>query len=241
MFLAFGPNFEFGNPPKVPDSFKATCHIFYRTHVVELNDNLPKYEGHKEKSNLIDLEKEATLPPVLLLGDQRLRTVSTPVTDYSDQTFATQKALLKSKLEQFRRENGFGRAISAPQIGILKRFIAMKIDQRPPFCIINPIITSKSESKFTMWDDCMSFPWLMIKVERHTSIDIDYIDESGQEIHWKNIDQPTSELLQHEIDHLNGVLAVDLALDKDSIVSRKESVFPTMVSESPYHMSPEGC
>jgi peptide deformylase len=55
----------------------------------------------------------------------------------------------------------------------------------------------------------MSFPWLMVKVQRHKSISITYQDESGQVKEWNHIDQATSELLQHEIDHLDGVLAVD--------------------------------
>jgi peptide deformylase len=50
----------------------------------------------------------------------------------------------------------------------------------------------------------MSFPWLMVKVQRHSTIDIEYIDEKGVKQQWKNIDQAISELLQHEIDHLDG-------------------------------------
>jgi peptide deformylase len=65
----------------------------------------------------------------------------------------------------------------------------------------------------------MSFPWLMVKVRRHKSISIQYQDEQGCTQEMNHIDQATSELLQHEIDHLDGVLAVDLALDQNSLVS----------------------
>ena len=55
----------------------------------------------------------------------------------------------------------------------------------------------------------MSFPWLMVKVCRNCSISVRYTSDSGENVHWENIDQATSELLQHEIDHLDGILAID--------------------------------
>ncbi|MDI6773354.1 MAG: peptide deformylase, partial [bacterium] len=58
------------------------------------------------------------------------------------------------------------------------------------------------------------------RVRRHLSISVRYTDEQGQEREWVRLDQPTSELLQHEIDHLNGTLAIDRAIDRDSIISR---------------------
>ncbi len=61
-----------------------------------------------------------------------------------------------------------------------------------------------------------------MRVQRHDSISIEYEDEQGQPQHWNEMPRAESELLQHEIDHLNGVLAIDLALDKESIVSREE-------------------
>jgi peptide deformylase len=159
---------------------------------------------------------------VLLIGDPKLRVVSKEVPDAIESAFLEDSKRLKTVLDAFRKENGFGRGISAPQIGIQKRFIALNLgDERGTFVIINPKITSTSTNKFTMWDDCMSFPWLMVKVQRHSTIDIEYIDEKGVKQQWKNIDQAISELLQHEIDHLDGVLAVDRALDKEAIIARE--------------------
>jgi len=97
----------------------------------------------------------------------------------------------------------------------------MNIDSRGFFCILNPEIISMSDETFTMWDDCMSFPWLMVKVRRHKSISVKYQTSTGLSIIWDNVEQNISELLQHEIDHLNGILAVDLAMDNESIISRQ--------------------
>jgi peptide deformylase len=72
-----------------------------------------------------------------------------------------------------------------------------------------------------MWDDCMSFPFLLVRVRRQQSISVRYLDDEGNVKVMDRLDQPTSELLQHEIDHLDGILAVDHALDADAIVSRE--------------------
>ena len=150
---------------------------------------------------------------VLLLGDPRLREKSKPIENISDKDFIHETELLKQALKEFRQENGFGRAIAAPQIGICKRFIALNLGAGP-FVIINPVITWQSEESFTLWDDCMSFPDLLVKVKRHASISVKYQDETVKDEVWEHPDRATSELLQHEIDH---------AIDKESIIYR--SVF----------------
>jgi peptide deformylase len=167
-------------------------------------------------------EVEPTGPPeVLLVGDPRLREVALEVAlgDLKNEDFIIEQKQLISRLELFRRDYNFGRAIAAPQIGIPKRFIALNLGTGP-FVMINPFITYKSEETFTMWDDCMSFPWLLVRIRRHKSISVKYLDAEGQDQVWENLEQSTSELLQHEIDHLDGILAIDLAVDKYSIVAR---------------------
>jgi peptide deformylase len=156
---------------------------------------------------------------VLLLGDPRLRRVSDPVPSISGSAYISDKHRLQTTLEEFRARHGFGRAISGPQIGVPLRFIALHLDRA--FVIANPVITWKSAETFTMWDDCMSFPWLMVRLRRHRSVSLQYVDEDGRTREWLELEQSTSELLQHEIDHLDGILAIDRALDRESIISRE--------------------
>ena len=92
--------------------------------------------------------------------------------------------------------------------------------------MFNPEIVWKSEESFTLWDDCMSFPFLLVRVARDVSISVEFEDETGRRQRWERLDRATSELLQHEIDHLDGVLALDRAADRDAIVSRE--VFESM-------------
>ncbi len=156
---------------------------------------------------------------VLQLGHPGLRELSEPVGDVSCGEFVAQGRALQRVLEAFRRLHGFGRAIAAPQVGIARRFIAVNLGDGPEL-VINPEITWKSDQTFSMWDDCMSFPSLLVRVRRHASISLRYTDAGGSEQHREALDQTTSELFQHEIDHLDGVVAVDHASDKDAIITR---------------------
>jgi len=137
-----------------------------------------------------------------------------------DEDLISATRLAHKALEEFRLKNGFGRAIAAPQVGHSLRFIALNLTNNtyqndkhsPVFTMFNPEITFKSIGTFLMWDDCLSFPNLMCCVRRHINISVKYINDRGEEILWENCPQDISELLQHEIDHLNGILAVDQAV-----------------------------
>jgi peptide deformylase len=156
---------------------------------------------------------------VLPLGDPRLRVVCAPVADPADPHFGQERDRLKAALEAFRAERGFGRGIAAPQIGILRRFIALHLGQGTQ-TLINPVITWRSAETFTLWDDCMCFPDLLVKVRRHHSISLAFLDEAGRPQKWEQVGRAESELLQHELDHLDGILATDRALDARSLILR---------------------
>lgn len=158
---------------------------------------------------------------VLLLGNPLLRKKSSPVDFHQDQDLKDDISRLKGALDTFRRQHGFGRGIAAPQIGILKRMVALNLGQGA-FVIINPSINHQSLSTFRMWDDCMSFPDLVVRVERHSSISISYFGETGEQKEWHNIEQSVSELLQHEIDHLDGILAIERAIERQDILYKDE-------------------
>ena len=154
-----------------------------------------------------------TLKDLLLLGDPRLYEVCEPVTKEELPLVKEWVADLHAVMEEIRARYHFGRAIAAPQLGIMKRLIYMNIDR--PVVFINPDLTRLSEEQFELWDDCMSFPNLLVKVMRHSSLTIRYLDENWQPQEWDMKDD-LSELLQHEYDHLNGVLCTMRAIDNHS-------------------------
>ena len=113
-------------------------------------------------------------------------------------------------LSDFRKKKGFGRAIAAPQFGYSLAIICLFIHGQK-MTIFNPEIIYRSSDTFLMWDDCLSFPEQMACVRRHKTISIAFMDDKGSGRTWINLPTDLAELLQHEIDHLNGVLAIDIA------------------------------
>jgi peptide deformylase len=112
-----------------------------------------------------------------------------------------------------------GRAIAAPQLGVMKRLIYMHIDE--PLIFINPILDRVSEEMMEVWDDCMCFPELLVKVRRHKRCHIGYQNmDWGEEEMW--LEDDLSELVQHEIDHLDGILAISRAIDSQSFALRSQ-------------------
>ena len=156
---------------------------------------------------------------ILLLGDPKLYEVSVPMEKHELDTIVGLVQDLHDTLLDFRRRYGAGRAIAAPQIGVMKRLIYMHIDR--PVAFINPVLDARSEAMIEVWDDCMCFPDLLVKVRRHRSCRMRFKDGNwiDQEI---RLEDDLSELLQHEHDHLDGTLAVSRALDGESFALRSQ-------------------
>lgn len=154
---------------------------------------------------------------ILQLGDPLLRAVSHPIAP--DRAVAVIRNL-EDTLAEFRRARGFGRAISAIQIGSAVRVIFMLVNG-VRYELINPQIVAQSEERFELWDDCFSFPDLMVRLQRHSSVRIEYETTAGA-TQCLEASGALSELIQHEIDHLDGVLAVDRAIDRNSLCTRAE-------------------
>ena len=156
---------------------------------------------------------------IRLLGDPILRTECAEVRVFGSPEMEELVTDLQDTLEAFRRGQGFGRGIAAPQIGVAKRVVFLSVVQ--PLVLINPVIVKRSRKMMTLWDDCFSFPDLLVKVKRNLSIDVRYQDLAGKRC-TMHAEGGLSELLQHEIDHVHGVLALDRAVDTRHIVYRSE-------------------
>jgi peptide deformylase len=127
---------------------------------------------------------------------------------------------LRDTLRRFQEERGFGRGIAAPQIGEPVRVIHLQFEG-VEYDLVNPRYLSRSAAMFELWDDCFSFPDLLVRVRRHVQVDVEFEDTAG-ETRILRAEGALAELLQHEIDHLDGILAVDRALDRDAFRTREE-------------------
>lgn len=164
------------------------------------------------------------LADLLLLGDPRLYETCEPVLESELPLVAGWVADLHNVMEEIRAKYQFGRGIAAPQLGIMKRLIYLNVNQPGPdgepnawpYVIINPELVNVSDETSELWDDCMSFPNLLVHVRRHCSLTITYRDEHWQQHTWDVTNWNLAELIQHEYDHLNGVLCTMRAIDERS-------------------------
>ena len=154
---------------------------------------------------------------VLLLGDPRLYERSAPLAEADVPALAPVIADLHDTLMDFRARYGAGRAIAAPQIGVMQRLVYVNVGE--PMPLLNPVVAEASAEMMAVWDDCLCFPDLLVRVMRHRRIRVDYRDLAWRPRSWE-LEGDLAELLQHEIDHLDGVLAVSRAIDGRSFAWR---------------------
>jgi peptide deformylase len=171
---------------------------------------------------------------VLQLGDPGLRQIAAPVRDPTSPGARALVEDLADTLAHWKKITGYGRAIAAPQIGVLQRVIFLQLPGAQPWPFVNPEITKRSEEKMVVWDACLSFLSVFMQVERHRDIAVRYQDLRGE---WRELlageERNLSELLQHEIDHLDGILAVDRIADIRTMCTRAEFE-KRYRSQSPY-------
>jgi peptide deformylase len=171
---------------------------------------------------------------VLQLGDPVLRQKAASVDDPTAPEIHDLVRDLADTLAHWRAETGYGRGIAAPQIGVLRRVIFLQLPGEKPWPFINPEIVGRSDDKIVVWDACLSFLSIFMQVERHREITVRYQTIEGDTAEVEaGAACDLSELLQHEIDHLDGILAIDRVTDVKTIVTREEFE-KRYRAESPY-------
>jgi peptide deformylase len=161
-----------------------------------------------------------TVKQVLMIGDPKLRLKSSELTNF-DEELEEIISDLKDTLTYLQKTKKIGRGLAAPQLGHMKKVIFFGIPD-DSFTMINPKIIWRSKEKFHVWDSCFSFDVaFFVEIERYRAIEIEYSDQNGNQIVQK-FENDLSELVQHETDHLNGILATDHLTDVKKIILRQE-------------------
>lgn len=160
---------------------------------------------------------------VLQLGDPRLRMVCAPVADPRSPEVQRVVGDLADTVAHWRETTGYGRAIAAPQIGEMLRVVVLRLPGKAPKAFVNPEVVARSDETMVVWDACLSFLSIFMQVRRHKEVTIRYQDLEGS---WHELvagsTDDLAELLQHELDHLDGILATDRIVDSKTICSRQE-------------------
>ena len=159
------------------------------------------------------------LLPIITAPDPRLKQVCPSVEQVDDEI----RRLLADMLETMYDAPGIG--LAAPQIGVLKRVIVVDVsredEERAPLKMVNPELTWVSDHDASYDEGCLSLPEHYAEVVRPAEIKVEYLDESGakQEL---SADGLLATCIQHEIDHLDGILFVDhISALKRNMILRK--------------------
>ncbi|AZM47466.1 hypothetical protein DMB38_18205 [Streptomyces sp. WAC 06738] len=156
----------------------------------------------------------------LQLGDPALRLPAADVAEPGSARTAETAADLADTLADWVARTGYGRGIAAPQIGVDSRVIHLHLDR--PWTLINPRITGRSRETWEPWDACLSFSLqFFCRVGRARWVDVEYVSADGER-HGLRADGDLGELLQHEIDHLDGIMAVDRMISPSTLCMRSE-------------------
>ena len=156
---------------------------------------------------------------ILILPDKRLRLVSKPVAKID----AATRQLVEDMFETMYDAPGIG--LAAIQIGEPRRIVTMdlakKDEPKEPQVFINPEIVSKSDDKNIHEEGCLSIPEYYEEVERPAKVRVRFTDLDGK-VHEEDADGLFATCIQHEIDHLNGVLFVDYLskLKRDRVLKK---------------------
>lgn len=161
-------------------------------------------------SEFIDLNRTMrrvieVCPELVFLGNTTLRTATVSANIPEAIKISDQ---LQRALRVIREITGYGRGLAAPQIGINKSVFVTYTDNFKTY--INPVILERSEDCNYYKEGCLSSGGLWADIKRPASIKIKYTDTEGNEV-TESADGMLARLLQHEVDHLDGILNIDIA------------------------------
>ena len=157
--------------------------------------------------------------PILVLPDARLRAIADPIEKIDDSV----KELARDMLETMYDAPGIG--LAAPQIGEMKRMVVMDLakegEEPDPLVMINPEILKFSDETVTTEEGCLSIPELYYDVERPAEVTVRYTDLDGKTVE-KDATDRLAICIQHELDHLDGVLYIDYLsrLKRDRVLKK---------------------
>jgi len=157
--------------------------------------------------------------PILVLPDARLRAIADPIEKIDDSV----KELARDMLETMYDAPGIG--LAAPQIGELRRIVVMDLakegEEPDPLVMINPEILKFSDETVTTEEGCLSIPELYYDVERPAEVTVRYTDLEGKTVE-KDATDRLAICIQHELDHLDGVLYIDYLsrLKRDRVLKK---------------------
>ncbi len=169
-------------------------------------------EDAREKAES-EARRRLALAQIRQYGDPALRLIAHPVEDFDDDL----RRLVDRMTVLMHEAQGVG--LAATQVGVLRRLFVFEPDEEGPRAIVNPVIVERGEETLTDDEGCLSLQGVRVPVERATSVVLEGKDQNGEDVRYE-LDPYGARIVQHELDHLDGVLIIDRTDDEH----RKEAL-----------------
>jgi peptide deformylase len=178
--------------------------------VTGLHSGVVADEAGQVKQERLDPEREArrrvALAQIRQYGDPVLRMRANEV-----ESFDGELARLVERMTALMQEaNGVG--LAANQVGVLRRVLVMQPEEEEPIALVNPVLRESSDELCTDDEGCLSLQGVTVPVERRQRVTVEALDPSGTEVSYE-LEGLSARILQHELDHLDGVLILARTTD----------------------------
>ena len=174
------------------------------------HEHEPDDESELDRDEEQEFEREArrlvALSRIRQYGDAALRMKAREVETFDEDL----QRLVERMTALMHEANGVG--LAATQVGVLRRLFVF-VDEGEDRLLVNPVITKRSTESDTDDEGCLSLREILVPVERSTTVTIEGVDASGERLELE-LELPTSRVVQHELDHLDGVLIIDRTDDE---------------------------
>ncbi len=170
--------------------------------------------GEDERADAeLEARRQLALAQIRQYGDPALRLKANEVVDFDDDL----RRLVERMTTLMQEAQGVG--LAATQVGVLRRLFVFEPDEDGPKVIVNPVVVERADTTATDDEGCLSLQGVRVPVERSTKIVLEGKDENGKDVRYE-LDEYGSRVVQHELDHLDGVLIIDRTDDEH----RKEAL-----------------
>ena len=168
-------------------------------------------EAGQVRQEKLDPEREArrrvALAQIRQYGDPVLKMRANEV-----EAFDGELASLVERMKALMQDaNGVG--LAANQVGVLRRVLVMRPDDEEPIVLVNPVVSEPSDEACTDDEGCLSLQGVTMPVERRLRLTVEGVDENGTEVRYE-LEGLAARVLQHEVDHLDGVLILERTTDE---------------------------
>jgi peptide deformylase len=176
-----------------------------------------EHEHEEDEHAAEDADREArrrlALAQIRQYGDPALRLIAHDVDEFDDDL----RRLVDRMIVLMHEAQGVG--LAATQVGVLRRLFVFEPDEEGPRAVVNPVVVEKGEETELGDEGCLSLQGVNVPVERATRIVLEGKDPNGEDVRFE-LDEYGARVVQHELDHLDGVLIIDRTDDEH----RKEAL-----------------